>query len=304
MSSSPAQKPNEITSCEYASWPSPRARSGGHDLETDPLEPLEHALASVVLALALLERHVERLRPHRGGADHPRRLGGDRHHVPADAGRVLVVEDALGRHRTEAPDELSEHLALEPGEALFLLPGLVVPAGVAPAPDRQARRLEVLHELWSGWGLRTMSTSDAAYSPLSYHNGTVWPHDTALAAWGLARYGHWDAVHRIAAALLEAARHFEWSLPEVFAGFDRSETPFPIGYPTAARPQAWAAGTPLLLLRLLLGLEPNTAERRLGTLAGAMPPDGVSLSLQGVRGFGRSWDVTSTSSGIGVDEVA
>jgi glycogen debranching enzyme len=160
------------------------------------------------------------------------------------------------------------------------------------------------HELWSGWGLRTMSTSDAAYSPLSYHNGTVWPHDTALAAWGLARYGHWDAVHRIAAALLEAARHFEWSLPEVFAGFDRSETPFPIGYPTAARPQAWAAGTPLLLLRLLLGLEPNTAERRLGTLAGAMPPDGVSLSLQGVRGFGRSWDVTCTSRGIGIDEVA
>ena len=160
------------------------------------------------------------------------------------------------------------------------------------------------HELWSGWGFRTMSTSDAAYSPLSYHNGTVWPHDTAIAAWGLARYGRWDAVHRIAAALLDAARHFAWSLPEVFAGFDRSETPFPIGYPTAARPQAWAAGTPLLLLRLLLGLEPNTAERRLGTLAGAMPPDGVSLSLHGVRAFGRSWDVTSTSSGIGVEGAA
>jgi glycogen debranching enzyme len=160
------------------------------------------------------------------------------------------------------------------------------------------------HELWSGWGFRTMSTSDAAYSPLSYHNGTVWPHDTAIAAWGLARYGRWDAVHRIAAALLEAGRHFAWSLPEVFAGFDRSETPFPIGYPTAARPQAWAAGTPLLLLRLLLGLEPDTAEGRLGTLAGAMPPDGVSLSLQGVRAFGRSWDVTSTASGIGVEEAA
>ena len=69
------------------------------------------------------------------------------------------------------------------------------------------------HELWSGWGFRTMSTSDAAYSPLSYHNGTVWPHDTALAAWGLGRYGHWDAVHRVASALFEAARHFGWSLP-------------------------------------------------------------------------------------------
>ena len=104
-----------------------------------------------------------------------------------------------------------------------------------------------------------MSKSDAAYSPLSYHNGTVWPHDTALAAWGLARYGRWADVRRISLALLEAARHFDWSLPEVFAGFDRSETPFPIAYPTAARPQAWAAGTPILLLRLLLGLEPDIA---------------------------------------------
>ncbi|HEX5582964.1 glycogen debranching N-terminal domain-containing protein [Gaiella sp.] len=147
-------------------------------------------------------------------------------------------------------------------------------------------------ELWSGWGIRTMSTQDAAYSPLGYHTGTVWPHDTALAAWGLARYGRWDEARRVAVALLEAAGHFGWSLPEAFAGFDRTETPFPIAYPTAARPQAWAAGTPLLLLRLLLGLEPVTAERRLGTLRGAKPLDGVELSLEGVRALGRSWDVS------------
>jgi glycogen debranching enzyme len=147
-------------------------------------------------------------------------------------------------------------------------------------------------ELWSGWGIRTMSTKDAAYSPLGYHTGTVWPHDTALAAWGLARYGRWDEARRVAVALLEAAGHFGWSLPEAFAGFDRTETPFPIAYPTAARPQAWAAGTPLLLLRLLLGLEPVTAERRLGTLRGAKPLDGVELSLEGVRALGRSWDVS------------
>ncbi len=160
------------------------------------------------------------------------------------------------------------------------------------------------HELWSGWGFRTMSTSDAAYSPLSYHNGTVWPHDTALAAWGLGRYGRWDAVRKIAAALLEASRHFSWSLPEVFAGFDRSETPFPIGYPTAARPQAWAAGTPLLLLRLLLGIEPDTVNGRLGTLPGAAPLEGVSLSLCGVRAQGRSWDVTSSPSAITIEAAA
>ena len=123
-------------------------------------------------------------------------------------------------------------------------------------------------ELWSGWGIRTMSTSDAAYSPLSYHNGTVWPHDTALAAWGLARYGHWAEAHRITLALFEAAEHFDWSLPEVFAGFDRTDTPFPIAYPTAARPQAWAAGTPILLLRLLLGLEPDLGQRALTSQLG------------------------------------
>jgi glycogen debranching enzyme len=147
-------------------------------------------------------------------------------------------------------------------------------------------------ELWSGWGIRTMSTSDAAYSPLSYHNGTVWPHDTALAAWGLARYGRWADMRRIAVALLEAARHFDWSLPEVFTGFDRAETPFPIAYPTAARPQAWAAGTPVLLLRLLLGLDPDVAERRLGTFAGVEHVREIGIILEGVPAFGRTWDVS------------
>jgi glycogen debranching enzyme len=175
-------------------------------------------------------------------------------------------------------------------------------SGIVP-DERVSSIVDALmrHELWSGWGFRTMSTSDAAYSPLSYHNGTVWPHDTALAAWGLGRYGQWDAVHRVASALFEAARHFGWSLPEVFAGFDRAETPFPIGYPTAARPQAWAAGTPLLLLRLLLGLEPDTANGRLGTLPGAKPLDHPPIALQGVRALGRSWDVSSSSAGIGIE---
>jgi glycogen debranching enzyme len=159
-------------------------------------------------------------------------------------------------------------------------------------------------ELWSGWGVRTMSKWDAAYSPLSYHNGTVWPHDTALAAWGLARYGRYDQVHRISRALLEAARHFDWSLPEVFAGFDRSETPFPIAYPTAARPQAWAAGTPILLLRLLLGLEPDIAQGALGTLAGAEPIQGIGVILEGVRALGRTWDVSCGAGELRIEAVA
>src|SRR5215212_3917701 len=124
-------------------------------------------------------------------------------------------------------------------------------------------------ELWSGWGVRTMSTGDAAYNPLTYHNGTVWPHDTSLGAWGLARSGRTADVATISRTLLEAARFFDWSLPEVFAGFPRAETPFPIAYPTAARPQARAAGTPVLLLRLVLGLEPDPASGELRAAAAA-----------------------------------
>jgi glycogen debranching enzyme len=145
-------------------------------------------------------------------------------------------------------------------------------------------------ELWSGWGIRTMSTGDAAFNPLTYHNGTVWPHDTSLGAWGLCRSGYAADVDRIARTLIQAARFFDWSLPEVFAGFRREETPFPIAYPTAARPQAWAAGTPVLLLRLLLGLEPDPVAGLLRT-AETAPEWMDGLELSGVRAFGQSWRV-------------
>jgi glycogen debranching enzyme len=146
--------------------------------------------------------------------------------------------------------------------------------------------------LWSGWGVRTMSTADRAYNPLAYHNGTVWPHDNSLIAWGLARYERWPEAHRIIRQMLTAGRHFNYQLPEVFAGMPRAETRFPIAYPTAARPQAWAAGTPVLLLQLLLGLRPD---RRQSTLETFAPPElpawTGSLRLSGVRAFERPWEI-------------
>jgi glycogen debranching enzyme len=166
-------------------------------------------------------------------------------------------------------------------------------SGIVPAErTEQVADCLMAESLWSGWGVRTMSTDDAGFNPLSYHTGTVWPHDTSLAAWGLARSGRWTETRRIVQTLVEAARWFDWSLPEVFAGFSRLETPFPIAYPTAARPQAWAAGTPVLLLRLLLGLEPDTARQTLRTVASGHLPTWVGqLRLTGVRAFGRPWDV-------------
>ncbi|MFC7481064.1 hypothetical protein ACFQX7_14890 [Luedemannella flava] len=102
-----------------------------------------------------------------------------------------------------------------------------------------------------------MASGQPAYNPLEYHNGTVWPHDTALIAAGLARYGRHAEVGRISVALFEAASHVSYRLPEAFVGYGRRPGHPPVPYPSACSPQAWAAGTPLLLLRALLGLEPD-----------------------------------------------
>jgi glycogen debranching enzyme len=111
--------------------------------------------------------------------------------------------------------------------------------------------------LFSGWGIRTMAVGDGGYNPIGYHNGTVWPHDNSLIAHGLARYGYRDEAARIAYAVLEAAEFFRHRLPEVFAGYPRENTLFPVEYPTACSPQAWASGAPLLFVTTMLGLEPG-----------------------------------------------
>jgi glycogen debranching enzyme len=136
-----------------------------------------------------------------------------------------------------------------------------------------------------------MSTADAAYSPLAYHRGTVWPHDNSLIAHGLAERGEADASLLIVRSMLEAARFFEGSLPEVFAGLPRRETPFPVAYPTASRPQAWAAGAPVLLLRALLGLRPDPAQRRLTVRKDRVPDWAGDITLAGIPAFGRAFDV-------------
>jgi glycogen debranching enzyme len=110
--------------------------------------------------------------------------------------------------------------------------------------------------LFSGWGVRTMAESEGGYNPIGYHLGTVWPHDNSLIAWGLTRYGYREEAARIAVGILQAATFFNDRLPEAFAGYRRDLTKFPVEYPTACSPQAWATGTPLLLLRAILGLEP------------------------------------------------
>jgi glycogen debranching enzyme len=109
--------------------------------------------------------------------------------------------------------------------------------------------------LFTGWGVRTMANTEGSYNPIGYHVGTVWPHDNSIIAWGLRRYGYNTEAAQIAFGMLEAAELFDGRLPEAFAGYARGLTRYPVEYPTACSPQAWASGAPLLLIRALLGLE-------------------------------------------------
>ena len=135
--------------------------------------------------------------------------------------------------------------------------GQVLFSGIA-APERAAIIANDLTRpsFFSGWGIRTIAREEARYNPMSYHNGSVWPHDNALIAAGLARYGHKGAVSRVFGALFDAASYMELRrLPELFCGFQRNRARGPTLYPVACAPQAWAAGTPFMLLQASLGLE-------------------------------------------------
>ncbi|MEW2379826.1 glycogen debranching N-terminal domain-containing protein [Micromonospora sp. NPDC047812] len=111
--------------------------------------------------------------------------------------------------------------------------------------------------LFTGWGVRTLAEGEVRYNPIGYHNGTIWPFDNSFIAWGLRRYGFAEEAAVIANGILDAATYFEGRLPEAFGGYPRELTKFPVEYPTACSPQAWSTGTPLLLLRTMLGLEPH-----------------------------------------------
>jgi glycogen debranching enzyme len=159
-------------------------------------------------------------------------------------------------------------------------------SGIVPAERARlvADRL-VGEELFCGWGIRTMAAGEGGYDPGSYHNGSVWPHDNALIACGLRRYGFREEASRVAAALLDAAPYFDYRLPEVFAGYSRNEVREPVELPKSCSPQAWAAGTVPLLVRTMLGAEPDLESRSL-VADGALPGGIRSLRLEGVPAFG------------------
>ncbi|MDP8924375.1 MAG: amylo-alpha-1,6-glucosidase [Chloroflexota bacterium] len=138
-------------------------------------------------------------------------------------------------------------------------------SGIA-SPEHAARVIQRLlkPDMWSGWGIRTLSTRNPAYNPISYHRGSVWPHDNGIIALGFRRYGFAAEAARIARDICEAARYFvSYCLPKLYAGLERRPGTFPVQYLGANVPQAWAAGTVFHLLQALLGLQADAPNGRL-----------------------------------------
>ncbi|TDC32136.1 glycogen debranching N-terminal domain-containing protein [Micromonospora sp. KC213] len=142
-------------------------------------------------------------------------------------------------------------------DALSSNMGHLLWSGILEEPKAEAVVRHLMSPaLFSGWGIRTLAEGEARYNPIGYHVGTVWPFDNSFIAWGMRNYGFADEAAQVTAGILDAAAFYDGRLPEAFAGSPRTETRYPVNYPTACSPQAWSAGASLLLLRTMLGLRP------------------------------------------------
>lgn len=154
-----------------------------------------------------------------------------------------------------------------------------------PSPERAqaVTRRMLAAEFRSGWGLRTLATGQPRFNPMSYHNGSVWPHDTAMAAAGMARYGERHAVALLLGEIYAAATHFHMRLPELFCGFERMPGEPPIAYPVACLPQAWAAGSVFLMLQAALGVRIDAIEGVVEIDRPLLPSGLDRLNLTGLK---------------------
>ncbi len=178
-------------------------------------------------------------------------------------------------------------------DSLTSNPGHLLWTGAVSRDDAAAiAKVLLSDEMFSGWGVRTMGAREGGYNPVSYHDGSVWPHDNAIALGGLVRYGLRDEATRLAAALLDALGAFQDAEPpELFCGYPSREYGTPVRYPTACRPQAWASGAVTYLGRSVLGLDVDALEREVSVAPLALP--GMTrLELKGIPAGGARIDVS------------
>ena len=171
----------------------------------------------------------------------------------------------------------SAALASNQGHLLWAL-------ALQPERARAVRDALMSEAMFSGWGIRTLAEGEAGYNPVGYHLGTVWPHDTAMIAFGLRKYGFDEDFARIFEALLDAASNAEgYRLPELFAGFSRTEFETPVPYPVACQPQAWAAGAIPYLVTSGLGLVPDALGGALRVRRPSLPRWLNRVEVRGLR---------------------
>jgi glycogen debranching enzyme len=167
--------------------------------------------------------------------------------------------------------------ASNPGHLLFA-------RAVSQHRAREVAEKLVRPSLFSGWGVRTLSSEETSFNPMSYHCGSVWPHDNSLIAYGMTQYGMHDKAALILQSLYEAALRFrDYRLPELFCGFSRQPKGEPVHYPVSCSPQAWAAGTPFLLLTGLLGISPDAKAAKMSVVDPHLPPFLETLRIEHLR---------------------
>jgi glycogen debranching enzyme len=188
-----------------------------------------------------------------------------------------LKDDGIFALALQAKHEPCAVVSSNPGQALWT--GIVDCAKAKTTVDRL-----LAGDMFNGWGIRTLASTERAYNPTGYHLGTVWPHDNALIAAGFRRYGFDDAFRRVLAAIGDAATHFpNYRLPEVFSGFAREEYGVPVRYPVACHPQAWAAGAVPFMLATALGLQPEAFDRRLRLVRPMLPETVDDLEVRRLR---------------------
>ncbi|HEY7524625.1 MAG TPA: glycogen debranching N-terminal domain-containing protein [Candidatus Limnocylindrales bacterium] len=236
------------------------------------------ALAEVQGYVFDAKLRMARLATVRGEPDLAERLAREAETIRRRFEEAFWVEDQ-GYYAMGLDGEKRHADALGSNAGHCLWTGIVSPGRAREVADRLLG-----DRLFSGWGVRTYGAGQPGYNPIGYHTGTVWPHDTALIAAGLKRYGFHEEANRLIGSVFEAAQRFpEFRLPELFCGFDRDTSPMPVPYPVACSPQAWAAGATFLFLQTMLGIRADADRRELELVRPNLPDWLGKVTLSNLR---------------------
>jgi glycogen debranching enzyme len=255
-----------------------------HDgsLATPPI-----ALVEVQGYVYMAKQTISELYRHAGDPEKADSLAKEAEDLRARFERDFWIDD-LGTYALalQAQNRPAAVVSSNPGHALW--------TGIA-AQDKALKTAGRLmqEDMFSGWGIRTLSSNERRFNPIGYHDGTVWPHDNAIAAAGFRRYGCMDHLARVFAGVIAAATHFDHGrLPEVFAGFSRREFAIPVHYPVACHPQAWAAGAVPFMIESALGLQPDAFNHSLHISHPVLPESVSELTLKRLRVGEATVDIT------------